>query len=199
MSSPVRFAAVLLAAGASRRFGSAKLLAPVGGEPLVRRTARALAAAGADPLVAVLGARAPDVERALAGTPARVVLNGAWERGMLSSVRRGLAEVAACPLVAVTPADLPGLAAATVRRLATFAATLASNEVLVPSFGRRRGHPLFLPARLAARVAAWSDERRLSDLLDEPDVRVVHAGGVDDGLLRDADTPEDLAAARGAA
>lgn len=199
MSSPVRFAAVLLAAGASRRFGSAKLLAPVGGAPLVRRTARALAEAGAEPLVAVLGARAAEVERALVGTPARCVLNGSWERGMLSSVRRGLSEVAAQPIVSVTPADLPGLTAATVRRLANLAATLASNEILVPSFGGRRGHPLFLPGRLAARVAAWPDDRRLSDLLAEPDVRVVHAGGVDDGVLRDADTPGDLAATRGAA
>ncbi|MCE1195276.1 NTP transferase domain-containing protein, partial [bacterium] len=50
----LRVAAVLLAAGASTRFGSPKMLAPVGGEPLLRRVARAFVEAGFAEVAVVL-------------------------------------------------------------------------------------------------------------------------------------------------
>ena len=50
-----RIAAVVLAAGQSSRMGSNKLLATVGGKPLVRRAVEAALASAADPVVVVTG------------------------------------------------------------------------------------------------------------------------------------------------
>ena len=47
--------AVVLAAGASTRMGTQKLLLPFGGEPLVRRAVRQVRAAGFDDVLVVLG------------------------------------------------------------------------------------------------------------------------------------------------
>ncbi len=65
----LKAAAVLLAAGLSRRMGERnKLLIEIGGEPLVRRTAKVYLAAGVD-VHAVLGFEAREVRAALEGLP----------------------------------------------------------------------------------------------------------------------------------
>lgn len=185
--------AVLLAAGASVRFGGAKLLAPVLGEPLVRRSARALLEGGVDLLLVVTGARSPEVARALAGLAGlRVVENPGWASGMFSSVKAGLSALpSGAGPVAVTPADLPGLSPGDVRRLLEAAAG-APGKIVVPSSGGRRGHPIVLPRPVAEAVASWPDTERLDGIFRESGWPVLHVEGFGPGVLRDADTPEEL-------
>ncbi|MGQ0657203.1 MAG: NTP transferase domain-containing protein [Chromatiales bacterium] len=61
--SATRHAAILLAAGASRRLGTPKQLLTIDGEPLVRRAARAALATDPRQALAVLGAHAQGVLR----------------------------------------------------------------------------------------------------------------------------------------
>ncbi len=80
MSKPLNqtpsVSAVLLAAGESRRMGGRnKLLLPIGGEPQVRRAARALLGSKLVEVIAVLGHAHEDVAAALAGLPLATVLN----------------------------------------------------------------------------------------------------------------------------
>jgi CTP:molybdopterin cytidylyltransferase MocA len=131
----------------------------------------------------------------------RIVENADWASGMFSSVRAGLA--AASPdstHVAVSPADLPFLRGASLRTLleATNLPEADSRTLLVPLCGRRRGHPLVIPAALAARVLAWPSDARLNRLFAEPDVKVLHLEGFDETVLLDVDRPADLAAVAGA-
>ncbi len=94
MLAPLRFAAVLAAAGSGSRAGGApKQFRPLAGKPLVRWSAEGLLNAGADPLIVVgpPGGRA-EIEAALAG------LTFAWVEGgarRCDSVRAGLAAVPA--------------------------------------------------------------------------------------------------------
>lgn len=131
----------------------------------------------------------------------RIVENADWASGMFSSVRAGLA--AASPEsthVAVSPADLPFLSGASLRTLldATNLPEADSRTLLVPLCGRRRGHPLVIPAALAARVLAWPADARLNRLFAEPDVKVLNLEGFDETVLLDVDRPADLAAVAGA-
>src|SRR4051794_39645262 len=82
-------AGLVLAAGEGRRFGGPKALATLAGERLVDRAVRTLTEAGCSPVVVVSGAVDVDV----AG--ARVVANPLWHSGMGSSLRAGLAGLAA--------------------------------------------------------------------------------------------------------
>jgi molybdenum cofactor cytidylyltransferase len=77
----------VLAAGASTRMGTQKLLLPIGGEPLVRRTVRQVSAAGFDDVLVILGSDNEATLAALAGLPVRHTVNLQFATGMGSSFR----------------------------------------------------------------------------------------------------------------
>jgi molybdenum cofactor cytidylyltransferase len=105
-------AGVVLAAGISRRFGSQKLLASVGGAPLVRRTAQALVGSALDEIVVVVGSDAEAVRAVLDGLPVRVVMNPAYAGGMSTSLRAGIDALGSGVDAAIVAlADQPGVGA----------------------------------------------------------------------------------------
>jgi molybdenum cofactor cytidylyltransferase len=200
---------ILLAAGASSRFGSPKMLSPVppDGRLLLARVIETWREAGIDDLLIVLGCGADAIRDALeenllrrvrwdepAGASVRFVASPNWENGMFSSVKAGLAAVGPDSThFAISPADLPFLSKESLRRVLHEAALVDQNSVVVPTHARRRGHPLVIPAALRSRILSWPDTDRLSRVFDEPDVRVLHLEGFDDAILRDVDRPQDLA------
>jgi molybdenum cofactor cytidylyltransferase len=99
---------VLLAAGGSGRMGTPKQLLPFGGKPLVRHCAE-VALAACQPVIAVVGASAAEVEAALAGLPVQVVHNALWEHGVGTSIHAGVSRAAELGLegVVLLPADQP--------------------------------------------------------------------------------------------
>src|SRR5215210_5399346 len=82
-------AGLLLASGASRRFGSDKLLAPLAGRPVIRWSAEALHEA-VDAMYVVVPEDSASLRHALHGMSARWVENGAAHTGMASSIRAGI-------------------------------------------------------------------------------------------------------------
>ena len=201
---------VLLAAGASSRFGSPKMLAPFGEnrKPLLQMVCETWLEAGIGDLLIVLGCDAPDIRARLeenlpkrvkrgesAAAAVRFVENPRWHAGMFSSVKAGLAATdARSTHIAISPADLPFLSKKSLRTVLTAAASLEAggSSLVVPSHGGRRGHPLLIPAALRSRLLSWPDSARLNELFDEPDVMVHCLEGFDETILRDVDTPGDL-------
>ena len=100
-------AAVVLAAGASTRMGSAKLLLPLSGEPLVRRTVRQVAEAGFDDVLVVVGYEHPQVIAALDGLRCRYVVNAEYQSGMGSSFRAAIGAVGDAEAAMFALADQP--------------------------------------------------------------------------------------------
>jgi len=112
---------------------------------------------------------------------------------MFTSVKIGLRELLAPTThVAVSPADLPFLRKESLRTILSAAAALDERTLAVPTHAGRRGHPLLFSAALVPRILSWPDDRRLSSLLEEPDLSVLHLDGFDEGILRDVDRPQDL-------
>ncbi len=184
------------------------MLAPVGEEktPLLRRVLETWLASGFDEVIVVLGRDAADIRARLeenllrrvngeesAAAPVRFVENPKWEAGMFSSVKAGLAATSAHSThIAISPADLPFLSKGTLRTVIGAAASADERTVVVPTFGRRRGHPLVIPASLRARLLSWPDTARLNLLFEEKDLSVLHLEGFDESILHDVDTPGDL-------
>ena len=81
--------AIVLAAGSGSRFGGGKLLATIGGRPVLQHVLDAIAAAGVDAVVVVLGAEAPAIEAAIEWRTERRVVNPAPQDGLSSSLRVG--------------------------------------------------------------------------------------------------------------
>jgi molybdenum cofactor cytidylyltransferase len=112
-------AAVVLAAGLSRRMGRPKLLLDLGGAPVIRRTVERVLAAGLEEVVVVMPPDAPDIAAALDGLPVRYAVNPDPAAGQASSVVAGIR--------ALGP------------RGARAAVALSDQPTVPPSPGARRG------------------------------------------------------------
>src|ERR1700730_7984369 len=110
--------AIVLAAGASTRFGSAKQLVRVAGRPLLHTTvSRAVEVAGSAVFV-ILGARAAELAPLLTHSPASFIINREWSEGIASSIRAGVARLpAACSGVMLVLADQAAVTAEDLKRL----------------------------------------------------------------------------------
>ena len=199
--TPGPVAAVVLAAGASKRLGRPKQLARVGGQPLVRRAARAALTAGCRPVVVVLGAAERAVGAALTDLPVRRVSNPRWMDGVGASIACGVRAVAAGQPAGrpagciVLPCDQPlvtaGVLTALTRRFAAGAAA-----AVVCRYGGTTGPPTLFGAALFDRLSALTGDRGAK--------RVLHGCGavavVDfPGGALDVDTDADLRRAAEAA
>jgi molybdenum cofactor cytidylyltransferase len=147
-----RIGAVLLAAGASRRFGAAdKLTAPLAGKPLVRWSAEAVASSSLAPVVVVTGADPAPIAAALAGLSGlRFVANPDAERGMGTSVAAGIAALADEQLdgAAIVPGDMPLLSPALIDTLvAAFDAEAGARIVYAAATDGAQRNPVLWPAR----------------------------------------------------
>ena len=190
--------AVLLAAGASQRFGSpGKLLADFGGETLIRRVARALVASGLRDIVAVTGGQQEACQRALADLPVRIVFNARWQSGMGSSVAVGVAELGeGLDGAFVVPADMPFLSPEVLRGMrAAFERAGQEKIVYAATAAGEQRNPVLWPRRHFPALAALAGPIGAKRLL-EANAGDAIAVPVDDWTLSDIDTPADLEAAR---
>lgn len=86
----LRIGAVVLAAGGSSRMRQPKQLMPIQGTPLILRTVNAVLVSPVWPVVVVLGSSADAVRPLLARLPLQLIDNPQWERGIGTSLRRGV-------------------------------------------------------------------------------------------------------------
>lgn len=192
----VTAAALVLAAGVSRRMGAAnKLLAAVDGRPMVAAVAAMLQASAADSVTVVTGHQAAAVRRALAGFDCRLVHNGEHQRGIGASISAGVAAVAedgGVDAVVVCLGDMPLVRAATVDALIAAFADARGAAACVPVCRGRRGNPVLFGRRFFPELIALGGDRGARFLLQKH-AQWVHEVAVDDaGVLVDADTPAEV-------
>ncbi len=193
------FAAVMLAAGRSSRMGAGvnKLLEPVGDRAVVRRVAEAALASGADPLIVVTGHDRDKVEAALAGLPVRFVANGDYASGMASSLKAGIGAVPAEAAGAVVMlGDMPFVTAELIDRLIAAFAPQQGHDIVVPTFGGRRGHPVLWARRYFDALMGLSGDIGGRDVLLAHRAAIAEIAAPGDAAFLDVDTPDLLAEAR---
>ena len=191
-------AAVILAAGQSRRMGSAnKLLATFDGEPLVRRTVQAAIASKADPVIVVTGHMADRVSTALAGLDIEITHNPDYAEGLATSLRAGLAAVPATISGAlVMLADMPGISGGVIDKLIAAFSPGQGRSIVLPTAAGKRGNPVLWSRAYFPELMALTGDTGARHLLAEHDdaVTTVEIGAA---VAVDVDTPEALKAAGG--
>lgn len=186
---------IVPAAGAAERFGGEKLLADVGGAPLLERTVRSLLDGGVERVVVVLGPDAAALREgvpALREAPVATAINRQPERGMLSSIQAGVREAKGDPIV-VLPGDMPYVDRATVASLLRTHAE--RGGIVSPRLGGKRGHPVVIPAALREEILAARADQTLHDVLRAHSGERLDIDVYDRGVIRDVDRPSDLEAA----
>jgi molybdenum cofactor cytidylyltransferase len=186
-------AGLVLAAGAGRRFGSAKQLAELGGVPLLQHAVDAMLAVPAlDRVVVVLGAAAEEIGAAVRFASAEPILCEAWSEGMAASLRCGVSELAGAEWVVVTLGDMPGVTPEAIE--AVIEACGPDVDAVRAEYGGRGGHPVALSRALLDRVGDLRGDVGARDLLRGARVRPVEALHL--ARPDDVDTPEELEAIR---
>lgn len=215
--APAALPCILLAAGASSRMGRPKLLLPLDGEPVVRRTAR-IALAHSRPLIVVTGFGRENIEAALTGLDNIVfVHNPDWKEGRVTSVLTGIEALPIdCPGFFLHHADMPFVdetVFAALSRAASLQLAAAGRPGTPPEYpnvaagrpvapnapvalvaGRngKAGHPVYFPASYIPAIQAQRTGERLMDVLVALGSLIVETGC--DGVLEDMDSPEEYAA-----
>lgn len=184
---------LVLAAGAGRRFGSTKQLAPLGGRPLLEHAIWAMLAVPAIARVLViLGADADRVRNGVEMGDAEPVVCREWQEGMAASLRTGVAELDDAEAVVVTLGDQPGV---TPQVIATVLDHMPGDHAAVRAvYDASPGHPVLLKRRLFPTIATLRGDTGARDLLANVRVREVECAHL--ARPEDVDTPEHLEALR---
>jgi molybdenum cofactor cytidylyltransferase len=186
-------AAIVLAAGASRRFGAEKLLAPLCGQPLLRWSVEHALAAPVDDVIVVLGRGADAVRPVLDGLPVRVAVNRRWEEGMSSSIRAGV-----CALRTGTRSLLFALGDEPTLGTESYARVIAAEgtrPIVVPSYRGVWGHPVLFAAGLLTELLLLRGDHGARAVIARDPERVAVVE-LDRAMPPDVDTAEDLARLR---
>lgn len=192
-------AAVILAGGASRRFGADnKLLADVDGQPLLRRVAHALLSSRAGRVIVVTGHERAKIEAALAGLDITLVHNDRHLEGMGTTVAAGAAALPPEVRLAVfTPGDLPGLTAPLIDRLIAIAEAAGNDRIVFPTLpsGEQR-NPVVWPRRFFDALSRLGGDQGARALIKQHAGAALPVSMTSDDAFLDIDRPEDLEAWR---
>lgn len=181
-------AALILAAGESKRFGEVKQLL------LLDRVLENVRAAKLDAVVVVLGAHAEEIRRAVGFAGERVVVNDHYAQGMSTSIQAGLRalpEEAEAAMIVL--GDQPLVAPATMDLLID-EYRRARPSAVVPTVDGVRGNPVIIARPLFSELMELRGDVGFRAIAARH--LVLEVPVADRGVLLDVDTPADLTRVR---
>lgn len=187
-------AAIILAAGASRRLGQPKQLLMLGGETLLERTDRLARAAGAAPVIAVLGANFEIICDSVILMNTALSINDRWEQGIATSIHAGLGtlEVISSDTqgALILSCDQPRLSADHLRALIETFMAQSEPTIVASTYAEVIGIPAVFPREAFPDLLALRGDKGARALLLEPPFPLI-AMSFPGGEI-DIDRPEDL-------
>lgn len=190
MSAPHSLHTAVLAAGASRRFGSPKQLVRFQGQTLLQRVLASAAEISAGSVTLVLGAHAAEIVAALPPGRASVLINREWEEGIASSVRAAVRAVpGACDALLILLGDQPLVSAAGLQRL-VHARRRHPQQIVASRYSGITGVPAIFPRWCFGDLCGLRGDQGARALITRHSDRVVGLAHPEAAV--DIDEPEDL-------
>ena len=196
----VKVAAIVLAAGASRRMKQAKMTLVYKGSTVLGTVLTTLHSAGVDPLIVVIGGAKDVVEKALSDLPFEVIraYNPEYRHTeMLDSLQIGmqrLPENADAFLIVL--GDQPQIQGEVVQAILQ-EYTKTGNSLIIPSYRMRRGHPWLVGETHWAGLRDLHSGQTMRDFIQQYQDQIHYLVVDTPSILEDMDTPEDYQRAVG--
>ncbi len=182
--------AIVLAAGASTRFGSPKQLVRIAGRPLLHAAVTRASEICGNALVVVLGSGAAELAPLLKHSAGAIVVNQNWREGLASSIRAGVAKLpGTCAGALLVQTDQPAVSVEDLKRLA---GTWRRQPLHIAAalYDGAPGLPAIFPRTLFQELARLRGDAGVRALLRRHSERLVRVA-MPSGAI-DIDTPEDL-------
>jgi len=181
---------IVLAAGASTRFGSPKQITPVLGVPLLPLVlSRATAVAG-HAVTVVLGAHCAQIAPALGSAPVSLVVNREWSEGIAASIRAGLLSLpGSCAAALLLLADQAAVTSADLQRLADMWRR-SPRAIVAAQYGGGHGVPAIFPRAEFPALLRLRGEQGADVVLRNPGVELI--GVPMPSAATDIDRPGDV-------
>ena len=184
-------AAILLAAGQSKRMGAFKPLLPFGEKTVIESCIDYLQLAGIETIVVVLGHRAEAIKERLAKLPICFALNPDPESEMSESIACGVRELPpGCQATLIAPTDYPAIPASVVVALIDSWKTRGA-KLLAPKFEGSGGHPVLVDLSFREQLLHLNPQRGLRGLFDEHRDQILRVPVDSPFIAHDIDTWED--------
>jgi molybdenum cofactor cytidylyltransferase len=185
-------AAVVLAAGMSRRMGTPKQLLRMGDETILERTLKNVRASNSSEIILVLGHAAEDVQKTIATEGLKVVVNPDYEQGMGTSLRSGLAAVGSDAKAAIIAlADQPWISPDTFNRLIECHQE-CKPQIIVPMYKGFRGNPVLLDRSVFHEMQALQGDVGCRAIFGDHTAGIRKLPVDDAGILLDIDSRSDF-------
>jgi molybdenum cofactor cytidylyltransferase len=176
--------------------GANKLLADLGGKPMVRFAVEAALGSAASPVLVVTGHQEAEVRRALAGLHVGFLHNPDYAEGLSTSLKAGIAVLP--PAVAgavVLLGDMPQITPIHVDQLIV-AFRDKAGAIIVPTHAGTRGNPVLWPRAFFAEMLKLGGDAGAKGLLTAHASHVCEVDLGTDAIFLDVDTAEVLAQLR---
>jgi len=188
--SPHSTGILLLAAGFSRRYGAVKLGATMqDGDTVIARTLAQIRGTGA-PLRIVTRAELRDLLLISGAQPAELLLCQDADQGMGHTLAAGMRALPQWDACLVCLGDMPFIRTATYSNLL---AALRRNRITVPTFGGARGNPVGFGSQWFETLRRCTGDAGARDVIRHNPERIDCLAVDDPAILKDIDTPQDLA------
>ncbi len=180
----MKIGAVITAAGCSKRMGEAKLLMKIGQKTILEHTLSGIYNV-ADEIVIVTGCYHERMRKVLENyNKVKMVYNSDYQKGMFSSVLRGIQSISA-DRIFIVPGDCPLIQEEIYRKLLT-----RDEEIVIPSYKGRGGHPVLISKNAREKLLKEPPNSTLKDFIKKYGVFYLEVDS--DVILKDMDTPEDF-------
>jgi len=182
-------AAIVLSGGKSERMGRPKALLQFRGQSFLSTILAAIDSCSLKPVIIVAGHHFDVVAKAFPNQ--KVIFNPDYELGMSTSAKAGIGALPANVDGAVLfLVDHPLIDGETIRALIR---QVKPGRIIVPVFAGRRGHAIVIAADLFPEVLGLPSDQGLNTVVKRNHDRVIEVVVGNAGVLRDIDTPEQLA------
>jgi molybdenum cofactor cytidylyltransferase len=189
--------AIILAAGESRRMGQLKPLLKIKEKTFLQHISEQVQKAGIDRIFVITGFEAEKVKKESGVGAVHFLTNHEYSNGQFSSLQTGIKNLPKnCSGVLVCLVDQPHIKCEWIHKLLD-AFQKTNAPIVTPKFKSKRGHPILFNSSLFEEILQMGPKQTAHDLKRNHYENIVDVLIDDEGLIFDADTPDDLKRVQG--